>query len=206
MALRRIKARSLGRLELLQWLNEFLEDDYSKIPIKEGEYTYTDLDEYLDKHFASIVGALIYISITARPDLAFAIGKLSRGMHKPNPRHLAMMKHTLGYLRTTQNYKMVYKKTGNNVETLFRELGSGDIALATLAGSDGQNIDPLAGFSDANLANKSGNGNNKHQYAIASDTGAIFYDADGNWTGGGVQIGTIGTQTDSLTAANFTVA
>ena len=31
MALRRIKARSLGRLELLQWLNEFLEDDYSKI-------------------------------------------------------------------------------------------------------------------------------------------------------------------------------
>jgi RP/EB family microtubule-associated protein len=31
MSLRRIKARSMGRLELLQWLNEFLEDDYSKI-------------------------------------------------------------------------------------------------------------------------------------------------------------------------------
>ena len=31
MALRQIKARSLGRLELLAWVNEFLEMDYSKI-------------------------------------------------------------------------------------------------------------------------------------------------------------------------------
>ena len=66
-----------------------------------------------------------------------------------------MMKHTLGYLRRTQNYKMVYKRTNNSVEALFRELGKRDIALATLSGSDGQNIDPLGGFSDANFANKS---------------------------------------------------
>ena len=31
MSLRAIKARSLGRLELLAWVNEFLEMDYSKI-------------------------------------------------------------------------------------------------------------------------------------------------------------------------------
>ena len=101
------------------------------------------------------MGALIYISITARPDLAFAIGKLSRGMHKPNARHIAMLKHTLGYLRRTQDFKMVYKRKGNAVETLYRDLARQDVALVTLSGSDGQNIDPLGGFSDANFANKS---------------------------------------------------
>ena len=50
---------------------------------------------------------------------------------------------------------MVYKRTNNAVEALFRDLGQRDIALATLPGSDGQNIDPLGGFSDANFANKS---------------------------------------------------
>jgi hypothetical protein len=132
-----------------------LDDDYTKIPLEPGKVVYSELDKYLEEHFASVVGALIYISITCRPDLAFTIGKLSRGMHQPNPRHIAMMKHTLGYLRRTQNYKMVYKRTNNSVEALFRELGKRDIALATLSGSDGQNIDPLGGFSDANFANKS---------------------------------------------------
>ena len=76
-------------------------------------------------------------------------------MHKPNARHIAMLKHTLGYLRRTQDFKMVYKRKGNAVETLYRDLARQDVALVTLSGSDGQNIDPLGGFSDANFANKS---------------------------------------------------
>jgi hypothetical protein len=47
--------------------------------------------------------------------------------------------------------------------------------------------------------------NEKLLYAVAFDTGEIYYDADGNWTSGSVQIGTIGVVT-GLTAANFTVA
>ena len=79
-----------------------------------------------------------------------------------------MLKHTLGYLRKTQNYKMVYKRKGNNVEALYRDLAKQDIAMVTLAGSDGQNIDPLGGFSDANLANK-----NDEQ--VRSISGYCFY-------------------------------
>ena len=105
-------------------------------------------------YYSSVVGSLIYIAITARPDLAFAIGKVSRGMHQPNPRHIAMLKHLLGYLRKTQNFKMVYKKNNNAVEALFRQIGDRDVALATLCASDQKNIDPLGGFTDANLANK----------------------------------------------------
>jgi hypothetical protein len=78
---------------------------------------------------------------------------------------------------------------------------SGDVA-------DDLIVDTIAtlGVLGANIGDLSGNNNNLHQYAIASDTGAIFYDADGNWTAGSVQIGTIGTQTDALDASNFAVA
>ena len=111
------------------------------------------VDQYIVNNYSSIVGSLIYISITARPDLAFAIGKISRGMHQPNLQHVAMLRHTLGYLRKTQYLKMVYKRTGNAVEALFREIGKRDVALATLCGSDQQHIDPLGGFTDSNFAN-----------------------------------------------------
>ena len=132
-----------------------LDDDYTKIDIKAGNQNYNAVDKYLEEHYASVVGALIYISITARPDLAFAIGKLSRGMHAPNARHISMLKHTLGYIRKTQYLKFIYRRTNYGVQPLLRQLGQRDRVLVTLAGSDQQNIDPLAGFSDANFANKS---------------------------------------------------
>ena len=45
---------------------------------------------------------------------------------------------------------------------------------------------------------------NDVNYAIASDTGVIYFDADGDWTAGSVQIGTIGVVT-GLTATDFTI-
>jgi hypothetical protein len=56
-----------------------------------------------------------------------------------------------------------------------------------------------------NVSTAAGASTHVAKYAVASDTGEIYYDADGNWTSGSVQIGTIGVVT-GLTAANFTVA
>ena len=33
------------------------------------------------KHYASVVGACIYMAITCRPDIAHAVGRVSRAMH-----------------------------------------------------------------------------------------------------------------------------
>ena len=104
-------------------ISEQEDPHYHRISIEPGEVKYTAVDDYLEMSYSSIVGSLIYIAITARPDLAFAIGKVSRGMHQPNPRHIAMLKHLLGYLRKTQNFKMVYKQNNNAVEVLFRQIG-----------------------------------------------------------------------------------
>ncbi|KAI4308443.1 hypothetical protein L6164_031520 [Bauhinia variegata] len=44
--------------------------------------------------FRSMIGALQYVTLT-RPDLAFAINKLSQFMHKPSQMHLQQLKRTL---------------------------------------------------------------------------------------------------------------
>lgn len=46
---------------------------------------------------------------------------------------------------------------------------------------------------------------NDIHYAVASDTGAVFYDADGNWSAGSVQIATLGV-VSGLTIADFLTA
>ena len=64
----------------------------------------SDIDEYIVAEYPKIVGTMIYIAITARPDVAFAVGKLSRGMHCPNKLHCDMLKDVVGYLRNTIAY------------------------------------------------------------------------------------------------------
>ena len=63
------------------------------------------------------------------------------------------------------------------------------------------------GASIGNVSTAAGASTHVATYAVASDTGAIYYDADGNWTTGAVQIATIGIASGTLAAAyNFIVA
>jgi hypothetical protein len=61
--------------------------------LKVGELKpLSEIDEYIIAEYPKVVGTMICIAITARPDVAFAVGKLSRGMHCPNELHCGMLK------------------------------------------------------------------------------------------------------------------
>ena len=66
----------------------------------------TQLDSYLLDNYRSIVGSLIYIMITCRPDLCFAVGKLSRQMHNPSPMAIEWLKRALRYLKGSMDDKL----------------------------------------------------------------------------------------------------
>jgi hypothetical protein len=71
---------------------------------KEG----TPLDQGIP--YAELVGALLYLSVMTRPDIAFAVGGLSRFMSSPTVEHWNAAKRVLRYLVGTQRLGIVYRK------------------------------------------------------------------------------------------------
>ena len=140
-------------------------DGGADVPIDEKVMDIPDLDiskfsavdRYFTEHYASINGSLIYMAITCRPDITFAIGKTSRGMHNPRARHVAMLRKLIAYLWKTRDYKLHYYRDGSNIRSLFTDLQEQDKAISIFAASDGQNVNPVApalvGLADANFAN-----------------------------------------------------
>jgi hypothetical protein len=66
-------------------------------------------DEFMrDKPYVSAVGALMYLAIATRPDIAHAVGVLCRFMSKPGPAHWKAAKHLFCYLRGSIDYRLTY--------------------------------------------------------------------------------------------------
>ena len=86
----------------------------------------TAIGEYLIKEYPKFIGTMIYIAITARPDIAYAVGKLSRGMHQPNKLRCDMLKDAVGYLRNTISRPLRFTRKLSKISFLFAELNSGD--------------------------------------------------------------------------------
>ena len=54
--------------------------------------------------YASAVGSLMYAMVCTRPDIAHAVGVLSRFMSKPGKEHWTTVKRVFRYLRGTSDY------------------------------------------------------------------------------------------------------
>ena len=68
--------------------------------------------------FCSIIGSLHYLSIT-RPDVAFAVNKLSQYMQSPTTTHMQTLKHILCYLKYTISHGLQCVATKNLDLTAF---------------------------------------------------------------------------------------
>ncbi|KAM0029839.1 putative RNA-directed DNA polymerase [Helianthus debilis subsp. tardiflorus] len=63
-------------------------------------------DEFM---FRSLVGGLIYLTHT-RPDITFAVGVVSRYMHKPSVHHMGAARRILRYIAGTMNMGLWYER------------------------------------------------------------------------------------------------
>jgi len=124
------------------------------------------------KKYASVIGAMIFISTTCRPDIAQAVGRLSRKMHAPDEQSIVHLRTLLGYLKKYSAFKLTYRTGDHPIREQLQEYGSKDSQLFTLMPSiqrqptiDGRQC---FGMSDADYASRL-------EETRKSTSGYIFY-------------------------------
>lgn len=67
------------------------------------------LDEDAKARFGTAIGSLMYLMVGTRPDIAFALGTLSRFTSRPQSHHQAALQRLLRYVKATQFYRITYR-------------------------------------------------------------------------------------------------
>ena len=75
-----------------------------------------DNDPSIVANYQSMVGSLMYAMIGSRPDISYAVSKLSQFSSNPTQQHVKAAKHVLRYLAATKHYSLHY---GISDETIF---------------------------------------------------------------------------------------
>jgi hypothetical protein len=78
--------------------------------------------------YAQLVGAVRYAATHTRPDIAFAVGVLSRHMAEPHQQHWLAAKRVLRYLAWTPEYGLMFTKEGGKAITAYGDADyAGDV-------------------------------------------------------------------------------
>jgi hypothetical protein len=78
-------------------------------------------------NYAELVGSLLYLTTNTRPDVAYAVGVLSRFMSKPMDKHWTAAKRVLRYLAGTHTLGLFYSKDQRGVSAYSDADFAGDI-------------------------------------------------------------------------------
>ncbi|CAO2833049.1 unnamed protein product [Amaranthus hypochondriacus] len=86
-----------------------------------GGLYYLEDGEPADRmQYQRLVGKLIYLAHT-RPDIAYAVGIVSRFMHRPQTQHMEAVFRILRYLKGTPGKGVLYRKNGHLRITAFTD-------------------------------------------------------------------------------------
>ena len=76
--------------------------------------------------YSALVGSLMYLSVTTRPDIAQAVGALARYMSAPTNAHWQAAKHVLRYLSGTADYGIAFGAPGSGLKAFCDADYAGD--------------------------------------------------------------------------------
>ena len=84
---------------------------YTPCDMNTNKLSNLDGEEIDAKLYREIVGALIYVMTSTRPDLCYIVTKLSQHMARPNSNHIILAKHVLRYLKGNSNQRLIFRKS-----------------------------------------------------------------------------------------------
>ena len=92
-----------------------------KTPLSSSTKLTASTEDTIDidrKHrYQSMIGSLMYAMLGSRPDICFAVNKLSQYGSNPDEQHLRAAIRVFEYLKQTENYRLIYN--GNEGSDLF---------------------------------------------------------------------------------------
>jgi hypothetical protein len=89
-----------------------------KLSMDDGPGTEEEKIEMANNPYQEAVGCLMYLAQCTRPDIVFAVNKLSRYNNNPGPKHWQAVKHLLRYLRGTSTFKLTYERSDKQAEII----------------------------------------------------------------------------------------
>jgi len=78
--------------------------------------------------YANAVGALLYLAMATRPDIAYGVSVLCRFIANPGLAHWRAVKHVFRYLRGTAEARLVYRHDAFDAQQLFSAFVDADHA------------------------------------------------------------------------------
>ena len=87
--------------------------------------TKAELAEMASIPYSQLVGALMYLAVATRPDIAHAVGVLARFNANPGMEHWKALKHLCRYLQGTKDVKLCYQPDPSQQE-LFSTYSDAD--------------------------------------------------------------------------------
>lgn len=83
--------------------------------------TAEEEDDMKNVPYPEAVGALLWASLTTRPEIAYAVGQTSKFLHNPGRAHWNAVKGVMAYIKGTIDYGIVFKeKTQSSMDTATR--------------------------------------------------------------------------------------
>ena len=76
--------------------------------------TTSDEDEHTDQQqYQSAIGSLMYLAVSTRPDISYALGNLAKFSSKPSKKHWSTIKRVLRYLKGTVEHGILYNQNSS---------------------------------------------------------------------------------------------
>ena len=72
-----------------------------------------DSDYVQEKHYQSMFGSFLYLSMRTWPDIAFAVSHATRFCSKPTSQYLTAVKCVVRYLRWSTHHGLLFKNNGS---------------------------------------------------------------------------------------------
>lgn len=120
-----LKLHHKGMIERMLTFFNMVDCNPSSTPMPVGTNLFSEVNAMdfceSEKPFQQLLGALMHLSNTTRPDISYAVSYLSRSMHKPTNYAWNSAKGVLRYLKGTKSMGLRYKKQGGKSVMAFSD-------------------------------------------------------------------------------------